>query len=81
MGPRKACLLTNQEMLDAAIRLREELFKDFRENSLEKCEDCFCGFSDELSSRMHIKLMSIYADLVEIKKIIEERDNKEKENS
>ncbi|MDP8264104.1 MAG: hypothetical protein P9M12_01320 [Candidatus Aceula lacicola] len=80
MGPRKACLLTNEAMVAAASRLKEELFKDFRENSLEKCETCSCGFSEEVSQRMHIKLMSIYADLVEIEKIVKENIDK-KESS
>ncbi len=80
MGPRKDCLLENEILVNAANQLREELFKDFSKNLLEKCPNCSSGLDEDASSRLHKKLISTYVDLSDIKKILQENQNKKDKN-
>ena len=76
MSNRKTCLLKNQELMEAILKLKNELFKDFSENVLKECDSCNSGLTQEDARKMHLQLLQAYNILSNIKRMLEQKGNK-----
>ncbi|MCK5493066.1 MAG: hypothetical protein KAJ14_08145, partial [Candidatus Omnitrophica bacterium] len=64
-------LLKNEKLINTLIESKTELFKDFSENKLEKCDLCAVGLENFISDEIHKKLITIYNELSDLKRILE----------
>ena len=67
---RKTCLLKNEKLINAIIELQKELFNDFLKNKLEKCDFCAVGIEKAVSDEIHKRLIIIYNELSDLKRIL-----------
>lgn len=70
MSPRKVCLLKNEDLIRAILSLKEELFNDFADNLLKKCDRCAEGIEEKKAGAIHEKLITIYNQLSELKRML-----------
>ena len=68
---RKTCLLKNEKLINTIIELKKELFKDFLENELRKCDSCKVGLELSISDEIHKRLIIIYNEISDLKQILE----------
>ena len=67
---RKICLLKNEKLINAILELKKELFNDFFKNKLEKCDSCTVGIEKDVSDEIHRRLIIIYNELSDLKRIL-----------
>ena len=67
---RKSCCFKNKDLVNAILKLEEELLKDFSVNLLELCDSCVSNLGEEASRDVHRKLITVYNELSEIKRIL-----------
>lgn len=70
MPARTSCLLKNEELVRTIVKLKDELFNDFSENLLKKCNKCAAGLEEKKSEAIHQTLISIYNHLSDIKRML-----------
>ena len=69
---RKYCLIDNKELMNAVMKLKEELFKDFSKNLLERCDSCTVGLDKDITNQTHNKLINVYNELSDVKKLLDQ---------
>jgi len=65
--------LKNKELLGDVQKLKQDLYEDFSKNLLVKCDICTEELGDDVSARIHNKLINVYNDLCEVVRLMENK--------